>query len=52
MQGTATADSFMPTGGGEEEQLFPVTEAMRLWEGTGNGKGSQTPSHRNPQASR
>ena len=34
------------------EQLFMVTGAMRLWEGTGNSEGSQTPSHPNPRASR
>lgn len=36
MQGKVTAqsnDSFMPKGGGEEEQLFLVAGAMRLWEG-------------------
>lgn len=36
-----TADSFMPMGEGEEEQLCLVAGIMRLWEGTRNGEGSQ-----------
>ena len=52
MQARATDSvSFMPTGAGRRA-AFPGTEAMRLWEETGNGEGSQTPSHPNPLASR
>lgn len=41
MQGTVTADSFMPMGEGEKEQLCLVAGTMRLWKGTRNGEGSQ-----------
>lgn len=41
MQGTVTADSFMPVGEGEEEQLCWVAGTVRLWEETRNGEGSQ-----------
>lgn len=47
MQGTAKADSFMPSGGGEEEKLFLVALG-----GSIQGEGSQTPSCPNPLASR